>query len=424
MATYINYGVGDSEAVVQGAEWLQGFVQAQNGEAAEAKFLEDFNTAHSTQDPNTYDIGPVFELFVASTKGMFANIPEQRGDDRIREVESFFALVLSMLMQFEDEEHLKTATTRLIKLFSEDVEQQPELRLRLLMMLYNTFNDPKFAERYRIFKSIIDYASKAGLFDQVLPYLEYLENWMSDWDLSAVEKRALYLDISQYMRVLGKRNEAFAYLKQHHQLYKGESASVLESAPVVETSIQLVKDAVGLPSVILFDDIVAFDTMKALSKTKHAQLCKLCDVFLTGSVTDLRSFHEKNTKLFKEHDLSFEDAMAKIRLLALASLAHGKNELTLAMVAETLEEKEENVEPWVVRAISEGVVDGRIGQLNQKVFVKSAFQRTFEANEWDFLDTKLTSWIDNLEQVIKFIGEQKVLRENVSAGAAVPPVTA
>ena len=42
------------------------------------------------------------------------------------------------------------------------------------------------------------------------------------------------------------------------------------------------------------------------------------------------------------------------------------------------QEEEENVEKWVVRAISEGVIDGRIDQLNRKVLVKSSFQRKFE----------------------------------------------
>merc|ERR1719468_1373065 len=103
--------------------------------------------------------------------------------------------------------------------------------------------------------------------------------------------------------------------------------------------------------------------------------------------------------------------MSKIKLLTLATMAHNRSEMTLAEIAGKLEESEETVEKWVVRAISEGIIDGRIDQLNHKVLVKSAFQRKFEKNEWSFLDSKLTHWIDNLENVIKFIGEQKVLRE-------------
>merc|ERR1711865_886495 len=91
-----------------------------------------------------------------------------RTEDRLKEVESFFALVLSMLMSFEDRDDLDKSTERLCKLFADSSEQQPELRLRLLMTLYNTFNNPSMAHRYRVFKHIVDYAAKAKGKDKLL----------------------------------------------------------------------------------------------------------------------------------------------------------------------------------------------------------------------------------------------------------------
>uniref|UniRef100_A0A7S0A8Y8 Eukaryotic translation initiation factor 3 subunit M n=1 Tax=Pyrodinium bahamense TaxID=73915 RepID=A0A7S0A8Y8_9DINO len=419
MATYINYGEGDEDATVQGAEWLQIIIQEQQGPEAEKAFYEKFRTLHSEQENSRqYNYGPVLDLFVDESADLFAAIPEP--GERVKEVESFFALVLSMLEMLDDEQHLDRSTTRLCELFSSSADQQPELRLRLLMMLYNTFNNPDFPVRYRVFKSIIDYSAKAGLFDQVLPYLEYLDSWMVDWDpyLTIEDKRTLFRDISSYMRALNKRVDAFQHLKRYHQLFQGEAPGAVSSEPVMEATIELIKDAVQLPSVIQFDDILAFDTVKALGETKQADLVKLCTTFLSGTVNDLRNFHKQHAKLFDEHGLSLQDAMSKIRLLTLATLAHGRQELELAEVAVALEESEDKVEPWVVRAISEGFIDGRIDQLNHKVLVKSAFQRKFEREEWAFLDAKLTHWIDNLESVIKFIGDQKVLRESVTAAAS------
>jgi len=301
----------------------------------------------------------------------------------------------------------------LCTLFSSNDEQQPELRLRLLMMLYNTFNNPDFPVRYKVFKSIVDFSAKAGLFDQVLPYLEYLDSWMVDWEpyLDVEEKRTLYLDIAHYMRSMHKRLDSFNHLKKYHKLFQDEEASVIKQQQVMVSTIQLVKDAIQLPSVIQFDDILTFDTVKALSETKHKNLLELCSTFLSGSVGDLTKFHEKNGKFFDEYDLSYPEAMSKIRLLTLATLAHGKSEIELDQVAEAIQEETDNVERWVVRAISEGFIDGRIDQPNHKVLVKSAFQREFGKVEWSFLDSKLTQWTENLENVIKFIGEQKKLKE-------------
>jgi len=412
MAIFLPYDRdGEDDAMVQGAEWLQNVIGQQQGEDAMNTFSSKFKELHEKAVSQSYDCGPVFDLFMDYSEDLFNAIPEARGEEKVKDVESFFALVLSMLLMLEDTEHLDKATTRLCEVFSKSTDRQPELRLRLLMMLYNTFKET-LEFRYRVFKYILDYAAKAGLFDQVLPYLEFLDAWMADWDsyLTVDQKRTLYRDIATYMRQLGKRLEAFQHLKRYHLSFQGAKAAELTASSVTEATIELIKDAVQLPVVIQFDDILGFDTVKALSKGKNADLVKLCDVFFSGTVNDLRSFQKSNSKIFDEHGMNFQDAMSKIRLLTLASLAHAKSEIGLSEVAKALEEEEENVEKWVVRAISEGVIDGRIDQLNRKVLVKSSFQRKFEKEEWSFLDSKLTSWIDNLENVIAFIGEQKTVK--------------
>lgn len=416
-AIYINnYSTGEDDAVVQGFEWLKGVVQQQHGESEAATFSSKFKEIYADQG---VQYGPLLDLFVKYSKDLFGAIVEGVREEApgrpkvdIKEVESFFALVLSILQQLEEVEHLDSATTHLCKLFSSNPAEQPDLRLRLLMMLYNTFL-PNFDFRYRIFKCIVDFGAQAKLFDQVLPYLEYLDSWMEDWEDSMTldDKRELFLDISKYMRDLGKRVDAFEYLKRYHVLSKNEPAAKLKEKVVHEATVQLLKDAIQIPSVIQFDDLLAFETVKALKGTPEQDLIEICNVFLSGTVNDLRAVQKKHSKLFDQHKLKMEDAMSKIRLLTLASICHGRSEITLAEVAKELEESEENVERWVVRGISEGVINARIDQLKHKVLVKSAFQRKFEKEEWAFLDSKLSNWIDNLEHVIKFIGEQKQLRE-------------
>jgi len=407
MATYINYGEGEEDATVQGAEWLQGLLQVKGGDA-EKTFAEKFKALYSNQESSAnFDYGPVFDLFVDYSADLFSTVPENRPEERLKEIESWFALVFSMLLLLEDPEHLDKATTRLCKLLDESIDQQPELRLRLLMMLYNTFNNPTFEFRYRVFKHSVDYAAKADLFDQILPYLDYLDSWMKDWEayLKIEDKRTLYFDLSTNLRGMGKKVDAFMYLKTYHQLFQGASADTLNEAESATT--QLIKDAITLPNVFQFDDIVVLDTVKALGKGKQPALVKLCDVFLSGNVGDLKEFQSKNGKIFDEHGLNYDDCMAKIRLLTLATATQGVSEMALDEIAKRLEEEPANVERTVVRGISEGIVDGRIDQLNRKILVKSSFQRSFANDEWAFLDGKLTSWIDNLESVIKFVGEQK-----------------
>jgi len=409
MASFIFYGEGEQDAIVQGAEWLQGVISSQQGAEVEAKFTAEFQ---KLREDDNYDGAAMFDLLVNYSEDLFQFEATDRSQDRPKEVESFFALVLSLLISFEESAALAESTERLCKLFGGNTEQHPELRLRLLMMLYNTFNNPAMMCRYKVFKHTVDYAAKARLFDQVLPYLEYLDSWMADWedagDLTLEDKRALFWDCSNYMRDLSKRVDAFLYLKRYAQLFQGEKEAELTKPQVSKATIMLLKDALQLASVIQFDDILSLDTVKACAKGKDKALNELCKLFLNGDVKDLDKFHKGNDKVFKEHDLNFEDLRAKMRLLTLATKVHGKSEISLADVAKDLEESEDKVEKWVVKALSEGVIDGRIDQLNHKVLVKSAFQREFGKAEWAFLDSKLTQWTDNLENVIKFIGEQKL----------------
>eukprot|EP00927_Polykrikos_kofoidii_P021300 TRINITY_DN2019_c0_g2_i1.p1 TRINITY_DN2019_c0_g2~~TRINITY_DN2019_c0_g2_i1.p1 ORF type:complete len:448 (-),score=91.93 TRINITY_DN2019_c0_g2_i1:147-1400(-) len=417
MATYINYGEGEGDATVQGAEWLRKVVAQVQGTAAEESFSARF-TEYQNVEAHRYDYGPVFDLFLEHAPGVFTYITEGRIEERCKDAENFFALVNSLLLMLEDEDHLTRSTMSLCEMFSGETTYA-ELRLRLLMMLYNTFTLPTIEFRYRIFKHVLDFAAKAGLFDLILPYLEHLDAWVADWGkfMTDAEKKTLYRDISACLLKLNKRTESFFYKKRYHAMFQGEADSSLSSAEVQDMTIALLKDAIQLPSIMQFDDILNFDNVKALnsSKVKYGvELVSLCGLFLSGSVNDVRLFHEKNQKLFEHHELSFEDVMTKIRLLTLATLAHGKSEMLLSDVAKALDETDDDVEHWVVRAISEGLLDGRIDQLEHKVFVKSAFQRKFGKEEWGFLDTKLTQWIDNLESVVKFIGEQNVTQAKVS----------
>merc|ERR1719203_1685065 len=124
----------------------------------------------------------------------------------MKAVESFFALIFSMLLMLDDAEKFDQGTTKLCEIFIAKADQQPDLRLRLLMMLYNTF-PPELEFRYRVFKYILDYAHAAKLFDQVVPYLEYLDAWMVDWahNMSEDDKKVLFHDIAVYLSAMGKQ---------------------------------------------------------------------------------------------------------------------------------------------------------------------------------------------------------------------------
>merc|ERR1719162_851960 len=121
---------------------------------------------------------------------------------------------------------------------------------------------------------------------------------------------------------MGKRQDAFLYLKKHLLLFQGEAADKLGEAE--KAAVQLVQDAIQLSSVMQFDDILRVDAVNALAKSaKHKDLIQLLKIFHTGSVDDLKAYHKTHAKQFEELSLSLEDCNTKIKLLTLATVALG-----------------------------------------------------------------------------------------------------
>lgn len=406
MATFINMGfLNDSgiDAVVQTAEHIAPIIKERTGDAAAAAFDESFKSMYEEENYHK-----IFNLLIENGGLLFEVIGE--ANDRPakeREAEGYFTVLISLLMQMEDEASLTETTEKLCETFGAETES-PELRLKLFMMLYNTFQ-PSFPLRYPVYEKTLRFAAKAKCFDAMLPYLERLDEWLADWSLNAGQKRDLFLLISQKLRELGRRAPAFEWLKKHCLLYQGDAEALKgKDAPVA--GLDLVLDAVTLPQVLQMDDLLPLAVVQELGKSKEKKpLLELMEIFMDKGMEELLAFHKKNPKLFDEHKISLEDATSKMRLLTLATLAQGNQELSLADVAVALKENEDTAEKWVVRAISEGVIDGRIDQTRKQVLVKSSLPRKFGKKEWQFLGAKLDSWINNIDNLLVLVRQQEAL---------------
>lgn len=59
-----------------------------------------------------------------------------------------------------------------------------------------------------------------------------------------------------------------------------------------------------------------------------------------------------------------------------------------------------DVEPWVVRAISRGLIDARMDQTAATVTVTRTIQRDFGSSQWTGLQAKLRAWRDNVGSLL------------------------
>jgi len=265
------------------------------------------------------------------------------------------------------------------------------LRLKLLMSMYS-FVRPTFPGRFSIFWAILNFSYKVKLFDQLLPYLDHIDEWKGDWNCTIEEERQLYVEVHKYLRALGWSQLAYSFLRKYLKLYDDATPAELASEECSSSALLVVLDAISLPKVYTVDDVLSLKAVQAL-KTKHEKLLRIMQIFQDGSDTqEIEDFRRGNSKVFEQYNIDYPTLLGKMRILAVASIAKDTETLSLVDAAQKLGRSVQEVEEWTVKAISDGVLEGRIDQLNKVVLVKSTLVRKFGPPEWDAVKEKLKLW--------------------------------
>ncbi|KAL1205887.1 hypothetical protein V5N11_017970 [Cardamine amara subsp. amara] len=113
-----------------------------------------------------------------------------------------------------------------------------------------------------------------------------------------------------------------------------------------------------------------------------------------------------------------------MRLLSLVDLASDESgKILYASIKNILQVNDEEVELWVVKAITAKLVDCKMDQMNQVVIVSRCAEREFGQKQWQSLRTKLAAWQENITNVISTIQANKVTEEGTQASSAIQGLT-
>lgn len=412
MSQYIHLSTepGEADALVQVKQYFVTVLKSKDKETAES-----FETEFSELYSEGCDFQIILNLFFRHIDALW-----DQSDDKNREIEGVFSLLISLLPFLDEEEKMVDLCGEMSEILIRATNHST-LRLKLLMCLYNLFT-PNFPLRYPIFKKILTFAFENKLYEQLLPYLAQLEEWKRDWNLSKEEESALYFMIQSQLRSLGRQEKAYHYLQKYLRIFDQGSAAELSSKQCEDSALLAIKDACALPKVFEVDSIMSLAAVKSLVK-KHPKVMELMNIFLKeGNPQKLKQFQTQNPKVFADYGIDFDALLEKVRLLSLASLAKDKQEIVLADAAGQLGETVEEVEKWVVKAIAEGIIEGRIDQLAKSVKVKSTLFRTFGPNEWSNLEGQIKHWLDNIAVLKGLVSQQSGFAANSSVAMAAAAV--
>jgi translation initiation factor 3 subunit M len=96
-----------------------------------------------------------------------------------------------------------------------------------------------------------------------------------------------------------------------------------------------------------------------------------------------------------------------MRLLSLASLGSSNSEIPYSIIQKSLQIEEQEVESWIINAISEKIMDAKMDQLKHIVIVNRCIQRVFTKLQWKQLSDSLLNWKTNVRSLITTLQETK-----------------
>ena len=123
---------------------------------------------------------------------------------------------------------------------------------------------------------------------------------------------------------------------------------------------------------------------------------------MEGKLQDYRDFTSMPDKMtvFATFKINEDQCMKNMCLLSLVSLAGEHEEIPYSAIASTLNIPEDNVEQWVIRAVSSGLMEAKMDQLRKVVLVERCAVRQFGKKEWGALKLRLDTWKANVKGVL------------------------
>lgn len=237
-----------------------------------------------------------------------------------------------------------------------------------LLNLFNVLGGTNSSVRADVLLAALHYAvaSKSG--ELLLGQVRRLEEWLGEWTGPREQLRVLLRALRALHLENAKSLSAHRYLVRYLATFEATEAD----ASVLEEAAGAATEAVRLPEVFQLDQLLELPVTRHLeTSAQHAPLLRLLRIFAHEDLQAFFAFQAAHPGFLEARGLAPEECLKKIRLLTLASLASQQRQLPYALVANTLQIDEADVEAWVVSAIAAKLIDARMDQLQRLVIVRS-----------------------------------------------------
>ncbi|KAL0381000.1 UNVERIFIED_CONTAM: Eukaryotic translation initiation factor 3 subunit M [Sesamum angustifolium] len=287
------------------------------------------------------------------------------------------------------------------------------LRLKILFNLYNLLKNPY--SQFFVYMKALNLAVSGEIAEYVVPSFKKMDNFLREWNLGVKDQRDLFLTVANILKdSKSSAKDSFNFLVKYLETFSGGDAMTVAEAK--EEAVHAIIEFVKAPDMFQ-GDLLDMPAIAQLEKDAvYALEYQLLKIFLTQRLDAYLDFHSSNSDFLESYGLVHEDCVAKMRLISLVDLGNsGSGQIPYSLIKDTLQIEENEVEPWVVKAITAKLIDCRIDQINQVVLVSRCTERVFGLHEWESLRSKLVTWRGNIANVISTIQANKITEDGTQA---------
>ncbi|ODM97574.1 26S proteasome non-ATPase regulatory subunit 13 [Orchesella cincta] len=198
----------------------------------------------------------------------------------------------------------------------------------------------------------------------------------------------------------------------------GTCPSDLTHEEQMKHAINLAIAALLADGIYNFGELLAHPVLLSLKRTKYEWLVGLMEAFNSGNVTE---FEHLKSRWGQEEKLAKNEfkLRTKVILLAIMEMTFKRvateRQFTFKDVAEAAKLPEEQVEMYVMKAISKGLINGTIDQEAQKIYMKWVQPRVLDTSQIGTLMSRLDKWRKDLRKAETMMeAEAKIVESDFS----------
>lgn len=369
---------------------LAAFIQTlKGGSAEETEYTQQ--VAALNEEASYANLLDIFlpDMDIVFTKGS--------EDDAIGAFSILYALCRKM-----SEKEQAGYTIKLLNSINGDTSTAVELRLKLLVNLYNSVHPTYGKIRHGVFLALVDYCTITDQVTKVAKHLGDVEGRVAAWKLTLQEQKGVYQKLAEATKDYASGELSQQFLVKYLSLWGPKE----DLSPSVPQAIEASVTAIQNPTVFDCDELLQLPSVAALATgdAKSKAVHRLLQIYSSEKLDAYETFAESNKELLGSIGLTHEMCVDKLRMLSMASLAAEMGDIPYDRVKSTLKlESDKEVEAWVIKAHRAGLVQTKMDQLNRRIIVNRTTARVISTTDWSELRKRVDGWkqcLDNMSQII------------------------